>query len=58
MAKRAKFKASVGHIWPAGRMLCMLDVEHVYFQFQLINLLDNDLREKQICLAFAKRYFA
>ncbi len=20
---RAKFKASAGHIWPAGRMLCM-----------------------------------
>ena len=24
---RAKFKASAGHIWPAGRMLCMPGVD-------------------------------
>jgi len=30
---RARTKASVGHIWPAGRMLCIPDLCHVISEF-------------------------
>ena len=36
-AKRAKLNASAGHIWPAGRMLCMPDLKGVFIQANWVN---------------------
>ena len=44
-AKRAKLNASAGHIWPAGRMLCMPDLKAcsrpLFFKFD--NVKKDDL---------------
>ena len=36
-ASRARLKASAGHIWPAGRMLCMPALEDENFSFACLS---------------------
>ena len=35
--KQAKLKASAGHIWPAGRMLCMPVLGGHYLEFVVVS---------------------